>query len=77
MMVENAERDLSLHGSKDAVETAIDISKADRRSTWEEVVSREPERIPRWSESSSGSHPSAPSKAARTLADVARSLRRR
>lgn len=35
---------------KDAVETAIEIAKNDRVSTWEEAFKRAPNRVARWSE---------------------------
>jgi hypothetical protein len=50
MASENMQHEAQPQRKQDAVETAIDIAKSSRRSTWEEAVGREPHRIPRWSE---------------------------
>lgn len=34
--------------TREAVETAIDLSKGDKSSTWESHVSKEPDRITGW-----------------------------
>ncbi len=47
-------------GTRDAVETAIDMAKEDKSSTWESHLSKVPDRVARWQEKSS----SAPSRQA-------------
>lgn len=42
--------DAFFSSDKDAVETAIDIAKSDRSSTWEDVANQRPIRIPKWEE---------------------------
>lgn len=59
--------------SRDAVETAIGLSKEQKSETWEGWISRNPNRIAQWSENSTrpaeaekGEHP-APKSTARRL----------
>lgn len=51
MMLERPENSAFQASSKEAVETAIDIAKANPQGTWEDAVRRNRERIPRWKES--------------------------
>ncbi len=41
--------------TRDAVETAIRMSKIDKYLSWEEILSRDPIRISRWKEKQPGS----------------------
>lgn len=35
-------------GTRDAVETAIDLAKSDPSMTWEEQLARNPDRVTQW-----------------------------
>jgi len=37
-------------GTRDAVETAIDLAKQDRSKSWEEQMANNPNRISQWEE---------------------------
>jgi hypothetical protein len=37
-------------GTREAVETAIDLAKQDRSISWEEQMANDPNRISRWEE---------------------------
>lgn len=48
-MKEREKRSMRSTGTRDAVETAIDLSKRNQRSTWEALTAKNRGRISQWS----------------------------